>query len=207
MVLKSLRSSRLPSTLLAASLAALSASCSKPSEPDPSPRAEAKPEGSAASVPKPKATASKLGGPADVFYDVPAGWQKVENPNAMRKATYKITRSGADAEDGELTVSQVGGTADLNIKRWGSQFEPLSAPAQKTEKEVSGLKVTRVEMRGTYRGMAMPGAESKPKDGYALLGAIVETSPPTFFKLTGPEKTVIAARGDFDKLVDSIRPK
>ena len=46
-----------------------------------------------------------------------------------------------------------------------------------------------------------------PKDGYALLGAIVETVTPTFFKLTGPEKTVNAAKADFDKFIDSLRPK
>jgi hypothetical protein len=57
----------------------------------------------------------------------------------------------------------------------------------------------------------MPGTtappQQGPKPGYALLGAIVETSPPTFFKLTGPEKTVMAARADFDKLVDGLRAK
>jgi hypothetical protein len=35
----------------------------------------------------------------------------------------------------------------------------------------------------------------------------VGTSPPTFFKLTGPEKTVTAAQRDFDQLVGSLRSK
>ena len=30
---------------------------------------------------------------------------------------------------------------------------------------------------------------------------------PFFFKLTGPEKTVLSARGDFDKLIGSLRVK
>ena len=38
--------------------------------------------------------------------------------------------------------------------------------------------------------------------------AVVETPVgPYFFKLTGPEKTVTAARADFDKLVASFRAK
>jgi hypothetical protein len=56
--------------------------------------------------------------------------------------------------------------------------------------------------------MAMPGAPpSGKKPGWALLGAIVDGSPPTFFKLTGPDATVAAAQGDFDKLVNSLRAK
>jgi hypothetical protein len=50
-----------------------------------------------------------------------------------------------------------------------------------------------------------PAAEKKP--AFALLGAIVATSPPTFFKLTGPDKTVMAAQRDFERLVDGLRAK
>ena len=50
-------------------------------------------------------------------------------------------------------------------------------------------------------------AQAEPKTGWALLGAIVETQTPTFFKMTGPEKTVLAARGDFDKFVDGFKAK
>ena len=54
----------------------------------------------------------------------------------------------------------------------------------------------------------MPGAPPGPaKPDYALLGAIVETQPPHFFKLTGPAKTVAAAKADFDKMVQSFRAK
>ena len=41
-----------------------------------------------------------------------------------------------------------------------------------------------------------------------VLAAIVEVGQaPYFFKVTGPEKSVVAARADFDKLVGSIRQK
>jgi hypothetical protein len=71
------------------------------------------------------------------------------------------------------------------------------------------MRVTVVEIHGDYAGMSMPGAPATPakKPGWALLGAIVETSPPTFFKLTGPEKTLMLARADFDKLVESLHAK
>ncbi len=79
---------------------------------------------------------------------------------------------------------------------------------KREDRSVRGLKVTVVEIHGTYKAMAMPGAPTvPPRDGQALLGAITATSPPTFFKLTGPEKTVVAARHDFDQLVSSLRAK
>ena len=53
------------------------------------------------------------------------------------------------------------------------------------------------------------GPAGEPKPAFALLGAIVETGPASgwFFKLTGPEKTLDAAKGDFDRMVDSLRAK
>ena len=44
-----------------------------------------------------------------------------------------------------------------------------------------------------------------PKPGYKLLGAIVEgPGGNVFFKLTGPAKTVEAARADFNKLLKGV---
>jgi hypothetical protein len=55
----------------------------------------------------------------------------------------------------------------------------------------------------------MPGAPSSgPKTNWALLGAIAETQGSlTFFKLTGPEKTIQSAKPAFDKFVEGFRAK
>jgi hypothetical protein len=146
-------------------------------------------------------------GPTDVTYDAPAKWQKLENTNPMRKATYKIPRAPGDPEDGELSVSQAGGGMDQNVKRWVGQFSQ-GADVKRTDKQVGELKVTVLELKGTYNGSGMPGATvATPKEHFTLLGAIVETTPQTFFKLTGPDKTLAAAKADFNKLVDSLRAK
>lgn len=185
--------------------------CTKTPEPDPAaspardtkaPEAHATPtQGAAAQAPK---------GPTEIGWDAPKGWEKAENPSPMRKATYKIPRAAGDTEDGELSVSQAGGTVDMNVNRWAGQFEAKGPEAVKREeKTVNGLKVSVVEIKGTFTGSGMPGGPAgAAKPSYALLGAIVETSGQLwFFKLTGPEKTLAAARGDFDHLVDSIRAK
>jgi hypothetical protein len=166
----------------------------KPSEPDPSPRP-------ATTGPSTPYRPSALG------YEVPHGWTATK-PRPMIQAAYSVPKAEGDAENGELGVSQAGGSVDQNIARWAQQLEKKPADATRSKRTVNGLEVTVVEIRGDYTGMAMPGAPAPAKKpGFALLGAIFETTPPTFFKLVGPERTIVAARADFDQLVASLRAK
>lgn len=153
-----------------------------------------------------------LGGPAeadgpDVAWDVPSAWKTAPNPNAMRRATYEVPASG-DGGGAELTVSTAGGGVEANVTRWASQFGDAKP---KTEtRTVQGLKITTVEIKGTYAGGGpmMGGGAATPKEHAMLLGAIVEQGDREhFFKMTGSEKTLTAAKKDFDALVASIRPK
>jgi hypothetical protein len=198
----------LPVVFFTATLALVA--CSKPTEPnrsaDPTPDTRA--EGSAT---RPGA---RPGGPpagahsAELGWEPPAIWPRIDNPTPLRLATYRIPRADGDAEDGELSVAQAGGSLDQNLARWAGQFDQRLGDVKREVRTVHGLKVTVVEIHGTYKAMAMPGAPPAiPRDRQALLGAITATSPPTFFKLTGPEKTVLAARHDFDQFVASLRSK
>jgi hypothetical protein len=119
----------------------------------------------------------------------------------MRLATYRV---GTDAE---MAVSQAGGAIDANVERWIGQFgADAKKNAKVTTKKVSGLDVTIVEVEGTFGGGMGPGQGAK--EGWALLGAIVATpGMPHFFKLTGPAKTVKAARPELDELVGSLTTK
>ncbi len=199
--------------LLVFSFALLPLACSKTPEPSQNSQppqgastAASKPEGTSTAAAKP----AQPSGPTEIAWDAPASFQKAENPNPMRKATYKIPRAEGDSEDAELSVSQAGGSTDMNIKRWQGQFEKLADDAVKRAERKNGdLKITTVEMSGTFMGSGMPGAApGAPKPSFSMLGAIVETAQGSwFFKLTGPEKTVKAAKPDFDKLVESIRAK
>jgi hypothetical protein len=196
----------------AALLSALAMGCSKTPEPEGSVSPAREPSSKAASPTDTTGAAAKptQAAPTDLGWDVPAAWQKAENPNAMRKATFKIPRAAGDTEDGEMSVSQAGGSVDANVQRWVGQFQTKGPEAVKrTPRTVNGLNVTVVEIRGVFAGGGMPGGPpSEPKPSYALFGAIVEAGPTAwFFKLTGPEKTLDAAKGDFDRFVDSLRAK
>jgi len=165
------------------------AACSKTPEPTPEPPAR--------ETPKAATSASAASAEKEIAWDVPSSWQTAPNPTAMRKATYKV---GGDAE---MTVSSARGGVDANVKRWAGQFGADATPKTETRK-VNGLDVTVVEIKGSYAGMG--GGEAK--GGSMLLGAVVDLGDTQeFFKLIGPEKTVSAARPDFEKLVSSLHSK
>ena len=201
-------------TVALAGLASLG--CEKTPEPTseprtPRPTATATAASTGASAATTTATgAATPAGPSAITWDTPEGWEKVDHPSRMRMATFKIPKAAGDPEDGELSVSQTGGSVDMNVQRWTGQFEKAKSDTTKrSEREVSGLKVTVVELSGTFTGSGMPGTPpGPPKENWAMLGAIVETAGmPHFFKLTGPKKTVDAAKPGFEKLLGSIRPR
>ena len=122
----------------------------------------------------------------------------------MRKATFKIPKAAGDTEDAELAVSAAAGGVEPNIKRWEQQFGDAKA---KTEpRNPNGLKVTVVEIKGNVAAggmMGMPAAAAK--EHQMLLGAVVDAGDRQhFFKMVGGEKTVTAAKKDFDKFVASL---
>jgi hypothetical protein len=97
---------------------------------------------------------------------------------------------------------------DENIDRWVGQFSGATKP-DRSKREIHGLTVTRVEVAGTYTAMRMPGMPSAPpvRPGWRLLGAIVEApSGLWFFKVTGPDATVKAARSELDTLLATVSP-
>lgn len=191
---------RLPVLLLLPAI--VLAACDKRNEPPPAETAgTSRPATHGSAKPAPPS------GPSEIAWDAPPGWMSAA-PGPMRKATYVIKHVEGDSEDAELSVSQAGGTVAANVARWAQQLGRSPGDVKRSERKVQGLAVTVVEIHGDYTGMRIPGAPPPAtRSGYALLGAIIETSPPTFFKLVGPEKSVMATRGDFDKLVDGVRPK
>ncbi len=152
------------------------------------------------------APAAAPAGPEDIGYDAPATWTSAPNPSPMRKATFKIPKAGGEPDDAELAISSALGGVEQNVKRWEQQFGDAKA---KTEaRTINGLKVTIIEIKGKFAAGGMMGQPAPPKDNQMLLGAIVDTGDRQhFFKMTGGDKTVSAAKKDFDKFVATFRGK
>jgi hypothetical protein len=170
-------------------------------QPSPGPKAESAP-------PMPSSTP-----PVEITWVDPPSFKRVPPKNAMRKASYEVPHAAGDSEDGELAVFYFGpgegGGIEQNVTRWVKQFSGIQAEeVKRADREANGLREHTVEIvRGTFES-GMPGmGPSGPKKDYALEGAIIEApSGAYFFKMTGPAKTVAAARAAFMQLLDSVRP-
>lgn len=148
-------------------------------------------------------------------FQVPAAWKSITPKGTIRKAQLSVPAAEGDKEAGELVVFAFpggAGSVQANLDRWQAQFQgsdgKAPALASKKLKSQSGAEVTRVELKGTYTEPTFGQGDPKPRTGFALLGAIVETAKTSYFlKLTGPEATLKAATPGFDKLIDSVNVK
>ena len=147
---------------------------------------------------------------------VPSGWVEQTPRSRMRRAQFALPRAGGDSEDGELTVFYFGmgqgGSTDANISRWiGQVGQPDGSSSRGKAKirqsEVSGFRVTEVDVSGTLKASNMPGAPQRPaRPGYRLLGAVLESPQgPWFFKLVGPEKTIARWADSFRQFIASAK--
>src|SRR5690606_21329325 len=108
----------------------------------------------------------KPGAAAAIAWKKPDAWELVDHPSPMRKATYKIPKVEGDPEDGEMSVTQVGGSVKDNIARWEGQFDGGNQ-AKTTDKQVGGVTVTIVELTGTFKGGGpMMGGGDEPKQDW-----------------------------------------
>jgi hypothetical protein len=118
----------------------------------------------------------------------------------MRVAQYKLPKAAGDADDASLVVyyfgQSQGGSIAANVERWVGQMKQPDGNAVKDAKqeqfETNGLKVTTVDVSGTYVAETAPGSGTFHNNaGYRLRAAVVETPNGSYYvKLVGPEKTV-----------------
>lgn len=146
-------------------------------------------------------------------FSVPKAWDRVPAASEVRAAQFRLPRAPGDAEDGELVLfffgEGKGGGVQDNLDRWYGQFTQPDGRQSRdaavvTIRTVKGLKVTAVDLGGTYTAQMGPGA-AQPRTGYRMLGAVVEgPHGPWFWKAVGPAATVGQAREGFDALLASL---
>ncbi len=151
-------------------------------------------------------------GATALTWTAPPTWTAEKPSSSMRRAQYRIPGPGGPAECIVFYFGPgQGGDAKANVDRWASQFRRAdgrpSGDAVKTrEIKVGDIPVTLVEVTGTFVG-GMGGGQAGPeKPDQMMLAAIAEGPDANwFFRAIGPQKTLDAARGDFDKMVRSLK--
>jgi hypothetical protein len=177
-------------------------------EQDPVMPAAAAPAGMAGAAPGPMTSAGAgtmastavptAEGPG-LGWSAPARWT-AGAANPMRKATYEVPGSGGSAE---LTItafpSDVGGEL-ANVNRWRGQVQLAPITAADLPEAVTRLAPNGLEMAVVDCG----GQGAKPQ---RILGAMVPFNGGTwFFKLTGPDALVAAAKPEFLAFLQTVRP-
>ena len=149
-------------------------------------------------------------------FDVPAGWISKPPASSMRVAEFALPKVTGDAEDAAVGVfffGGQGGTVQANLDRWISQMtQPDGRPSKDVAKTAtsqtqSGLKVTVIDVPGTYVAEVAPGSSERfNKPGFHLRAAVLETPEgPYFVKVTGPAKTVAKWSESVDAFLKSLR--
>jgi hypothetical protein len=138
----------------------------------------------------------------DLTFSRPAEWTWQQPTSSMRKA--QLSAPGKDgAADVVFFYFGPGGAGGVqaNVDRWIGQFKELNKK-EITSNTTGGVNVTYVEAEGTFMD-GPPFGEKVAKEGYGLLGAIIEAKGGAIFiKMTGPEKTVSKSKGDFVKMTE-----
>ncbi len=152
-------------------------------------------------------------------FTAPPAWKARPAASTMRVAEFVVPKAAGDAEDAELIVyffgsmfGSLAGGVDANVERWIGQMQQPDGSASKDKarretQTINGLKVTTVDLAGTYIAEVRPGAtERYNKPNFRLRAAVVETKGgPYFIKMTGPAKTRAAADADFKKFLATVR--
>jgi len=153
---------------------------------------------------------------ATLKFDAPPDWVSKAPSSSMRVAEWSLPKAAGDAEDAILTLyffgASQGGNVQANLDRWiGQMAQPDGRQSKDVAKTSSltshGLKVTFVDVTGTYVAEVTPGStEHFNKPGFRQCAAVVETpGGPYFVKLTGPEKTVAKWQDSYTTFLKSLR--
>jgi hypothetical protein len=149
---------------------------------------------------------------AHLRFNVPRTWTRVPATADTEGARFRLPAATGDLADTEFvlrTGADARPTADDQLARWYGRFtqpdgRPSSAAAAVFRQTVDGLRITRVDLTGTYVGSA-PGAVEVGVSGYRLLGAFLEgDGGPWTLEILGPQATVGDARADFDALLFTV---
>lgn len=149
----------------------------------------------------------------ELKFKVPDGWVTEKPSSSMRAAQYKLPKVAGDSEDASLVLyffgTGQGGSVSDNIDRWVSQIEQPKEKAKIETITVNGMKVTTVDVSGTYTAQMSPGSETRHNESnQRLRAAVIETPKGNYFaKLIGLEKTVSHWDQSFREYVKSFEFK
>jgi hypothetical protein len=145
----------------------------------------------------------------------PKAWKSETPSNRMRFAQFSIPKHKDDKEDGELIIFKgLGGTSKANLDRWKKQFKApkgktLDDIAKESEVKIGGDKASLLDITGTYLYNPQPfnpKSKTEERAGYRMLAIHFEGPKEVYhIKMTGPARTIEAAKKDFDAWIKGFK--
>ncbi|MCB9566811.1 MAG: hypothetical protein H6710_06280 [Myxococcales bacterium] len=142
--------------------------------------------------------------------EIPSEWTSRPPKSSMRLAELVLPGPGGDIDLAVYRFPGGAGGVEANINRWKGQFLPpegktIDDLTTVTTEERPPLKITRVDIRGTYTAEMTPGAGDRRNDADArMLAAIIEGSgDPYFLKAAGSSQTLDVWAPAFEKALAS----
>jgi hypothetical protein len=160
----------------------------------------------ACSAPAPTVTsnsaspASASSSSGELKFKTPDGWTSQTPSSSMRVGQYELPAAEGDIEPASLVVFYFGpgqgGSVEANLDRWMGQIQQPDGGSSKDKAKtdtltVNGMKVTLLDVSGTYAGGDMGRGSGPAKSNFRMRAGVIETPKGGYFvKLVGPEKTV-----------------
>lgn len=137
----------------------------------------------------------------------PEDWTRREPKSKIVEYEFSAPASAGDEVDGRVTLMPAGGSVKENVDRWYSQFTQID---NKDEKKLTmaGQKVHKVSIVGTFMDKPGPFAPGVERDGYRMLGVIIQMKEGNYFvKFVGGKQTVSDQEKNFDEFIASLSQK
>ena len=144
--------------------------------------------------------------PSRFDFQTPEGWTEIA-PTEFRNPNFLAGPTG-EVECYVSLLAGGGGSLFANANRWRGQmgqgpFEEEEF-AEQSRTLILGAEAVIVDIEGTFGGMG----QTAPKEGYRLIGALLQTvEGSVFVKMVGPSEAVGAQQDGFARLVTSLRFK
>lgn len=130
---------------------------------------------------------------AGIGFAIPNDWNELPDQRMVDSKYIIPTENG----DMEMTLTSMGGGADLNIDRWVGQVgrAPGEEPSFSTI-DVAGIESRMVDVRGSYNSTV--GASKGPQEDWRLIGLVIPMQKDFTIKLVGPREAVVEFQDELD---------
>jgi hypothetical protein len=144
-------------------------------------------------------------------------WLKQRPASTFRVLQWGIPTAEGDEKAPVCYVSEFPGgvgSVDANVKRWEGEYEEKDGEAKKEKVNVEGVKITMVDVSGSFKDSMgrgpVAGGKVELRKGYRTLAAMIEPEGGDkvyTVKMVGPKKSVGAQRDDFVTMLKSMKKK